>query len=78
MVENMIKKVLIISHDKVGKLMAGPGIRYHYMAKTLAKNFDVTVGFFGPENVPEIDAKSGRLIIAVPEETDAGDKGNVE
>jgi len=55
MVENMIKKVLIISHDKVGKLMAGPGIRYHYMAKTLAKNFDVTVGFFGPENVPEID-----------------------
>jgi 16S rRNA processing protein RimM len=33
---------------------------------------------FTRENVPEIDAKSGRLIIAVPEETDAGDKGDVE
>jgi 16S rRNA processing protein RimM len=31
---------------------------------------------FTRENVPEIDVKSGRLIIAVPEETEAG--GNVE
>jgi len=31
---------------------------------------------FTRENVPEIDVKSGRLVIAVPEETDAG--GNVE
>jgi 16S rRNA processing protein RimM len=31
---------------------------------------------FTRENVPEIDVKSGRLVVAVPEETDAG--GNVE
>jgi len=48
-----MKKVLIISHDKVGTQMAGPGIRYHYMAETLGRHFDVTLGFFGPENVPD-------------------------
>lgn len=47
-----MKKVLIISHDKVGTEMAGPGIRYHYMAEVLAEHFDVTLGFFGPENLP--------------------------
>ena len=31
---------------------------------------------FTRENVPEIDVKSGRLVVAVPEETEAG--GNVE
>lgn len=51
--EGSMKKVLIISHDKVGTQMAGPGIRYHYMAETLAKDFDVTLGFFGPENLPD-------------------------
>jgi glycosyltransferase involved in cell wall biosynthesis len=49
----MKKKVLIISHDKVGSSMAGPGIRYHYMAEVLQKHFDVTLGFFGPENLPD-------------------------
>lgn len=53
MLKYKMKKVLIISHDKVGTQMAGPGIRYHYMAETLAKHFDVTLGFFGPENVPD-------------------------
>jgi 16S rRNA processing protein RimM len=33
---------------------------------------------FTRENVPEIDVKSGRLVVAVPEEVEAGDKGNVE
>lgn len=33
---------------------------------------------FTRENVPQIDVKSGRLVVAVPEETEAGDKGNVE
>lgn len=32
--------------------MAGPGIRYHQMARVLAKQFDVTVGFFDPSYVP--------------------------
>jgi glycosyltransferase involved in cell wall biosynthesis len=51
------KKVLIISHDRIGFKMAGTGIRYHYMAEVLSKYFDVTVGFFGPQYLPEDDFK---------------------
>jgi len=47
------KKLLIISHDKIGSSMAGPGIRYHYMAEVLSRDFDVTVGFFDPTYLPE-------------------------
>lgn len=47
------KKVLIISHDKIGKNMAGPGIRYHHMAEFLSQDFDVTVGFFDPTYLPD-------------------------
>lgn len=47
------KKVLIISHDRIGSNMAGPGIRYHYMAEVLSADFDVTVGFFDPGYLPE-------------------------
>jgi 16S rRNA processing protein RimM len=32
---------------------------------------------FTRENVPEIDVKSGRLVVAVPEEVEAGDKGKI-
>ncbi len=35
--------------------MAGPGIRYHYMAEALSDSFDVTVGFFDPTYLPEKD-----------------------
>lgn len=51
------KKVLILSHDKVGTSMAGPGIRYHYMAELLSKDFEVTVGFFEPDYLPEENFK---------------------
>lgn len=47
------KKILIISHDKIGKNMAGPGIRYHHMAEFLSRTFDVTVGFFDPTYLPD-------------------------
>jgi hypothetical protein len=47
------KNLLIISHDKIGSSMAGPGIRYHYMAETLSGSFNVTVGFFDPSYLPE-------------------------
>lgn len=49
------KKILIISHDKIGSQMAGPGIRYHYMAETLQRELkcDVTVGFFDPTYLPD-------------------------
>lgn len=43
------KKVLIISHDKVGTRMAGPGMRYHQIALELSKHFDVTLATFNPE-----------------------------
>lgn len=33
--------------------MAGTGIRYHYMAEVLSRDFDVTVGFFSPEYMPD-------------------------
>lgn len=33
--------------------MAGPGIRYHYMAEILSKYFTVTVGFFNSDFAPE-------------------------
>ena len=47
------KNILIISHDKIGTQMAGPGIRYHQMAKVLSKDFNVTIGFFNPNNLPD-------------------------
>jgi len=48
---------LIISHDKVGPAMAGPGIRYHYMAEVLSKSFDVVVGFYDKSYLPEQNFK---------------------
>ena len=33
---------------------------------------------FTRENVPMIDVKARRLVVAVPEETEAGDRGNLE
>lgn len=35
--------------------MAGPGIRYHYMAQELSDLFNVTVGFFDPTYLPKDD-----------------------
>lgn len=52
------KKILIISHDHIGSTMAGPGIRYHYMAELLSKDFDVTVGFFDSSYLPDEDFKT--------------------
>lgn len=44
--------ILIISHDKIGPSMAGPGIRYHHMAEFLSSDFNITVGFFDPSYLP--------------------------
>lgn len=35
--------VLIISHDRVGAQMAGPGIRYYHLARVLAREFPVVL-----------------------------------
>ena len=32
---------------------------------------------FTRENVPEVDVKSGRLVLAIPEEVEPGDEGNI-
>ena len=37
--------------------MAGPGIRYHYMAEVLSDKFEVTVGFYDKGYLPEDDFK---------------------
>lgn len=47
------QKILIISHDKIGTSMAGPGIRYHYMGQELSQLFDVTIGFFDQRYLPD-------------------------
>lgn len=36
-------KILVFSHDHIGKSMAGPGIRYWEFAKVLSLNHDVTL-----------------------------------
>jgi hypothetical protein len=45
------KKILIITHDKVGVRMAGPGMRYHQIALELAKHFAVTLAAFKPDYI---------------------------
>lgn len=37
------RRVLVISHDRVGATMAGPGIRYYHMARILARHASVTL-----------------------------------
>ena len=45
--------VLIISHDVVGKQMAGPGIRYYHLARVLSREFNVTLAV-PHEQAPEL------------------------
>jgi glycosyltransferase involved in cell wall biosynthesis len=45
--------------------MAGPGIRYHYMAEVLSKYFDVTVGFFSSDFMPEESFRSSYRKIVI-------------
>lgn len=56
--------------------MAGPGIRYHYMAEELSDTFDVTVGFFDPTYLPDKDFKHSYKVKDIPVPTFAeGFKG---
>ncbi|HYN89381.1 MAG TPA: glycosyltransferase, partial [Ardenticatenaceae bacterium] len=45
------RRVLLISHDIVGAAMAGPGIRYYHLARTLAPHVDVTLAV--PHGLPQ-------------------------
>ena len=38
-----LTKISLISHDIVGKKMAGPGIRFYEFARILSKSMDVTL-----------------------------------
>ncbi len=49
----MSKNILVITHDKVGVSMAGPGIRYHYISQVLSKDHKVTLGTFAESYLPE-------------------------
>jgi glycosyltransferase involved in cell wall biosynthesis/predicted O-methyltransferase YrrM len=40
--------VLVISHDVIGRRMAGPGIRYFYLAQVLSREFQVILAIPGP------------------------------
>jgi glycosyltransferase involved in cell wall biosynthesis len=39
----MTAKLLIISHDVVGRVMAGPGIRYYHLARVLSRHLPTTL-----------------------------------
>lgn len=56
------KKILVISHDKVGPSMAGPGIRYHRIAINLAKEHDVTLAVFNPIYIEGIEKNTYKAI----------------
>ncbi len=52
--------VLIISHDVVGKRMAGPGIRYYHLARVLGQEFE-TVLAVPSEISPDISPEGFRF-----------------
>lgn len=53
--------VLVISHDVVGKRMAGPGIRYYHLARVLGREFE-TVLAVPSEIPPDISSEGFRFI----------------
>jgi glycosyltransferase involved in cell wall biosynthesis len=38
-----IERVLLVSHERIGDRMAGPGIRYYHFARELSRRFQVTL-----------------------------------
>jgi len=53
--KNKNKRILVISHDRVGKSMAGPGMRYHQIAIELSKKFAVSLATFNPAYLDGLD-----------------------
>lgn len=58
----MAKKILVISHDRVGQSMAGPGIRYHQIATRLSIRHNVTLAVFNPAYIDNIGKTKYRAI----------------
>jgi glycosyltransferase involved in cell wall biosynthesis len=44
------RRVLLISHDTLGKKMAGPGIRYYHLASVLSRHFDLKLAMPCPQD----------------------------
>jgi hypothetical protein len=38
-----VSRILIVSNDRIGSKMAGPGMRYYNFARELARHSEVTV-----------------------------------
>tara|TARA_B100000959_G_scaffold286506_1_gene365473 strand:- start:2937 stop:5672 length:2736 start_codon:yes stop_codon:yes gene_type:complete len=53
--------LLLISPDIIGEMIAGPGIRYWEMSKTLSKFFNVTLLIPGNQKLPEAKFNIRRL-----------------
>jgi glycosyltransferase involved in cell wall biosynthesis len=45
-------RVLVVSNDRIGSTMAGPGIRYYNFARELAKDHEVTLMVPDPLDIP--------------------------
>ncbi len=56
-----MKKVLVVCHDTVGAKMAGPGIRYQFVAQQIKKVADVTLAVFS--NGKETASKNGIAVV---------------
>lgn len=56
-----MSRVIVVSNDNIGSVMAGPGIRYYNFAKELAKTHDVTL--LTP-NETDIEIPNVRLVRA--------------
>jgi hypothetical protein len=57
------KKVALISNDKIGSKMAGPGIRYLELARSLSKHFEVTL--FTPDFC-DIELDFCKVVVYIP------------
>lgn len=56
-----MKKLLLVSNDRIGSRMAGPAMRYYHFARELGKRFDVTL--VAPEE-PDIAVDGAEVIPA--------------
>ena len=63
---------------RIGKVTAIRNFGASDVLAILRDDGDEVLIAFTRENVPLIDVKARRLVVAVPEETEAGDRGNLE
>lgn len=52
-----MKRVLVMTNDRVGSRMAGPAIRYYQFAKQLSRQFDVTLAVSAAPDISPADVE---------------------